>query len=275
MPEITKLGASAYVRMMLYAYPGWRKTSFVATTPDAGFKTLLIRSPLDQLPARALKADMEEVVVSTWEDMMGGEGILDWLRYDNHGFEFVWVDCWSVLQDVLLDDVWAATIADKPHRANLTPSGGLDRGEYGRNMERIGQFVRHLVGIKSFHVGMTAHPFEDAHPTNDEGGTLLVPYLQGKGMTPKICGYCNIIAFQEMIEEDDQLIARMHFRENARFYAKDLYETLAARPGGYMDYPTMPKLMEAITGTTNLPSRRKRGEAKPAAGRRKAGRRRA
>jgi hypothetical protein len=136
-------------------------------------------------------------------------------------------------------------------------------------MERIGQFVRHLVGIKSFHVGMTAHPFEDAHPTNDEGGTLLVPYLQGKGMTPKVCGYCNIVAFNELVEEDEKVWTRMHFRENPRFYAKDLYD---AFPQGYMDNPTMPKLMEAITGTTNLTARRGRRTA-PArvAGRRRKG----
>lgn len=286
MAEIQKLGKGKYVRMMLYAYPGWRKTSLIATTPEAGFKTLLIRSPLDQLPARALKADMDEVVVTTWEDMMGGDGILDTLRYDKHGYEFVWVDCWSVIQDVLLDDIWAGTIAAKPHRAynvdkqtgeikglNLTPTSGLDQGEYGRNMERIGQFTRHLVGCNSFHVGMTAHPFEDRHPTNDEGGTLLVPYIQGKGMTPKICGYCNIIAFNELKEEDDKSWSRFHVRENARFYAKDLYD---AFPEGYMDEPTMPKIMEAITGTTSLTSRRgRRGAGRaPAqrAGRRKGAR---
>jgi hypothetical protein len=256
--------------MLLYAYPGWRKTSFVATTPDAGFKTLLIRSPLDQLPKRALAADMDEIVISTWEDVMGGDGILDWLRDADHGYEFVWVDCLSIIQDVLLDDVWAATVAEKPHRANLTPSGGLDKGEYGRNMERIQQFVRHTVGAKRFHVGITCHPFEDAHPTNDEGGSLLVPYIQGKGMTPKICGYMNIIAFNELREEDDNSWARMHFRENSRFYAKDLYDSF---PSGYLDNPTMPKLMEAITGTTNITSRRgRRGATRTAAqrpGRRK------
>jgi AAA domain len=267
VPEVKKLGASDYIRMMLYAYPGWRKTSFVATTPDAGFKTLLIRTPLDQIPKRALDSGMDEVVINNWEDMMGGDGVLDWLRYDKHGYEFVWWDNVSVDQDVLLDDVWAGTVAEKPHRAykigqtgeieglNLSPTSGLDRGEYGRNMERIQQFVRHIVGINSFHIGFTAHPIEDQHPTNDEGGSLLVPYIQGKGMTPKICGYCNIIAFNELREDEDPTYTRMHFRENSRFYAKDLYD---AFPDGYMDNPTVPKLMEAVTGTANLTSRRGR-----------------
>jgi hypothetical protein len=97
-----------------------------------------------------------------------------------------------------------------------------------------------------------------------------VPYIQGKGMTPKICGYCNIVAFNELVEEGDETFARMHFRENARFYAKDLFDSSEE---GYMDNPTMPKLMEGITGTANLTSRRGRRSAGRAPAQ-KAGRRR-
>jgi hypothetical protein len=261
--------------MMLYSYPGWRKTSFIGTAPEAGLKTLIIRTPLDQIPARILRSGVDEVVVNTWEDMMGGDGILDFLRMSNHGYEWVWWDNVSVDQDVLLDDIWAATVAAKPHRLNLTPSGGLDRGEYGRNMERIQQFVRHVVGINSFHFGMTAHPFEDQHPTNDEGGSLLVPYIQGKNMTAKICGYCNIVAFQELMDKKDAPSwARQHYRENPRFYAKDLYD---AFDSGFMDNPTMTKLMKGVEAakkarpktTTQPRGRGRRGAAaKPQPGRR-------
>jgi hypothetical protein len=245
MPEITPVGAQAgpWVRQMLYAYPGWRKTSFIGTFPEAGFKTLLIRSGVDQIPARILKSGVDEVVVSTWEDLTGGDGVENFLRMSDHGYDWVWWDCVSIDQDVLLDDIWEATIAEKPHRNNLTPTGGRDRGEYGRNMERIQQFVRHVVGSNSFHFGMTAHPFEDQHPTNDEGGSLLVPYIQGKGMVAKISGYCNVIAFQELKEKDDQTWARQHYRENSRFYAKDLYD---AFDRGFLDNPTAEKFMTAI-----------------------------
>lgn len=228
---------------MLYSFPGWGKTSYLGTAADAGLKSLLIRSPMDQVPARILASGTDEVVVTRWEDMMGGDGILDHLRYSDHGYDWVFFDCISIIEDVLLDDVWAAVVDAKPHRGTLTPEGGLDRGEYGRNMERLQQWTRHMVGINSFHLCFTAHPHEGQHPTNDEGGFLLRPYIQGKNMTEKICGYMNIVSFLEVMEEDKKHWRRLHFRESPRYYAKDLYD---AFPTGYLDDPTVAKVMAAV-----------------------------
>lgn len=232
-----------YIRWMLYAWPGVGKTALIATAAEAGMKTLIIRSPMDQVPARALKSGAEEFVVEHWEQMMGGDGILEYLQHSNHGYEWVWFDCMSIIQDVLLDDIWQSVIAEKPTRASLLPSGGLDRGEYWRNAEREQQWIRHMVGAKSFHFGITCHPQEGPHPTDDEAGTLLTPWIQVKNMPEKICGYCNLVSFMELKSNDTETWRRVHFRENERFYAKDLYD---AFPKGYMDKPTIPRVMQAV-----------------------------
>lgn len=270
MPAIRTLGAGGYIRLMIHSYPGWGKTVIAASAAEAGLKTLIIRSPMDQIPKRALAMGAEEYVVTSWEDMSGGDGILEHLRMAPHGYEWVWLDCLSIIQDVLLDDVWQAVVAEKPHRGALTPAGGLDRGEFGRNMERIQQWIRHIVGANTFHFGITCHPAEQQHPTNDEGGTILAPYIQGKNMTEKICGYCNIVAFLEVMSDEDedapQSRRRLHVRENSRFYAKDLFD---AFPLGYIDDPTVAKLMAGVYGTNTKPAL-----AAPRKGRR-GGRRRA
>jgi hypothetical protein len=184
---------------------------------------------------------IDQVVASTWEDM--GK-VLEHLRMSNHGYNWVWWDNISVAQDVLLDDIWEATTLLRPDRLALTPKGGLDKGEYGRNMERIQQWVRHMVGCNTFHFGIMAHPFEGNHPTNDEGGTLLRPYVQGKQMTEKICGYANLVGFLELMENDEGVQwRRLHVKESPRWYAKDQYD---AFPKGYVDNPTVGKLMAAI-----------------------------
>lgn len=272
-PAIAKVGQDDFIRHMLYSFPGWGKTSYLGTAAAAGMKALLIRSPMDQVPARILQSGTDEVIVKNWEDMTGGDGILDFLRYSQHGYEWVFFDSISIIQDVLLDDVWAGVIADKPGRAfklddsgkitgpNLSPTSGLDRGEYGRNMERLQQFIRHIVGVNAYHFVITAHPHEGQHPSNDEGGFLLRPWIQGKNMTEKFCGYCNMVSFMEVIEEDDDtLIRRMHFRESPRYYAKDLFD---AFPDGYLDDPTIPKVLAAVeaakTGKNGKPSPRRRG----------------
>jgi len=71
-------------------------------------------------------------------------------------------------------------------------------------------------------------------------------------MTEKLCGYCNIVTFMELMEgqddkQNDIQWRRLHFRESSRYYAKDLYD---AFPKGYMDIvsdtPVVPNMMTAI-----------------------------
>src|SRR5215469_14765456 len=194
LPNIQPVGMSDWLRAVIYAYPGAGKTSLIGSGAEAGFKTLIVRSSMDLIPSRVLKSGAEEYVAVTWEQM---NEILTFCQHAHpFPYDIVWWDNISVSQDMLLDDVWEATIAEKPARAfkvnpdtgrfdkpNLSPTSGLDRGEYGRNMERIQQWLRHMVGCNTFHFGVMAHPHEGQHPTNDEGGFLLRPYVQGKMMT--------------------------------------------------------------------------------------------
>jgi len=259
---ITPVGTGDWIRLGLYSYPGWGKTSLAGTAAEAG-RTLIIHSSLSLLPSRILKLpNLEHFLADNWEQMLE---VQEYLRMSQHPYLWVWWDCVSIDQDVLLDDVWDATVAEKPARAyqigadgkpgkpNLSPTSGLDRGEYGRNMERIQQWIRHMVGANSFHFGVTFHPHEGQHPTNDEGGSLLRPYVQGRNMTEKICGYMNMVAFLEVIENDDKDLKwrRLHVAENSRFYAKDQYD--AFLPKGYTDNPTIPKIMRAIEGARGKP----------------------
>lgn len=256
--NIRPISEGDWIRWMLYSYPGWGKTSLLATAAELG-RTLIIHTSLDQLPARIMKIpNLDHVVCDRWGKM---EAVGDMLRMTKHGFFFVWWDCVSVAQDVLLDDVWEATVDEKPQRAykldqsgkrigpNLTPTSGLDKGEYGRNMERISQWVRHMVGAESFHFGITAHPYEGPNQINDEGGVFLQPWIQGKEMIQKTCGYMNIVSFLELkeVEKEDgvkQTWRRIHTNPSPRFYAKDLYDAML--PKGYMDNPTVPKVVSRI-----------------------------
>lgn len=262
LPGIEPIGRGDWLRLGVYAYPGWGKTSFAATSGAVG-RTLIIRSSLDLVPSRALRAatNLEQYVADTWEKMLDVE---EFLRMSKHPYLWVWWDCASVAADVLLDDIWAGTVAAKPSRAflvddkgvslgrpNLSPSSGLDKGEYGRNMERIQQWVRHMVGANSFHFGITFYPHEGVHPTNDEGGSLLRPYMQGKNMTEKICGYMNMVGFYEVKENADTKWRRLHLAENERFFAKDQYD--AFLPKGYVDNPDIRRIMTAVERARGKP----------------------
>lgn len=244
--RIRDAGKDDYIRWMLYAYPGHGKTSFISSGAAEGLKILLIRSPMDQIPKRALGTGMQEWIVSSWEDMLE---VQEYAQHEGSKWDWIWEDCISVMQDVLLDDIWGATVAEKPHRDNLTPSGGLDRGEYGRNMERIKRHVRHMAGCRQFHYGITAHPFEAPHPANDEGGVVLQPYVQGKNMSQHICAIMNTVSFMEVKENEDQTKKwrRFYFAESERWYAKDQQDAFVEK--GYADNLTLGKATAALTGT--------------------------
>lgn len=268
LPGIEAVGRGDWMRMVIHAFPGSGKTSLIGSGAENGMRTLIIRSSMDLMPARIMASGAEQFVADYWEKM---HEILDFLRMSNHGYDWVWWDCVSIAQDVLLDDIWAAVLMQRPDRAALTPQGGLDRGEYGRNMERIQQWVRHMVGCNSFHFGIMAHPMEGQHPTNDEGGFVLKPYIQGKQMTEKICGYANMVGFLEIKEDkDDNPFRRLHFRESSRWYAKDQYD---AFPSGYIDNPTLPAIAKAVERSRGRklgePSGRGRKAATPTTTRRR------
>lgn len=268
--NITDVGAGDWIRQLCFSFPGWGKTSYEGQAPEDGHPTLLIRSSLDLMPARILKSGAKMYTADTWESM---DRILDYCRMtpDPFPYEWVWWDNISTAQDKLLDDIWDATVIAYPRRAVKTIAGGKDRGEYWRNAERIQEWVRHMVGVNRFHFGIGAHPTEGQHPTNDEGGFVLKPYVQVKNMTEKICGYMNQVCFLEVAEDDDDAdkrIRTLHFRENARFYAKDQYD--AFLPSGKLVDPSIDKVMRAVAAARTGTATTRRGTAAGRRGRRAA-----
>lgn len=247
MPGITAVGstgAGRWARVCFYNYPGSHKTSLIGDG-TAG-KVLIIRSPMDNIPARIrANKNVQEWVVSTWEEMSGdSDSVLQYMRHEGHEWDWIWLDCLSVLQDVLLDDVWQATVAYKPHRAALTPQGGMDAGEYWRNAERLQQFIRSAVGSSGYHFGIACHLDEGDHPDNPDL-TVLRPFIHVKGMVQKICGYMNVIGYLQLKADEDgkNPYNRLHVRESPFWYAKDLYD---AFPQGYIDDPNMGEFTKAI-----------------------------
>lgn len=271
---IQEAGIGDKARMCLYSYPTVGKTSFLATGPrgEGGrkLKVLVVRSYADGMPARAIGSGLKEWVANDWTEMLK---VQEWARHDGSEFDWVWWDCASIAQDVLLDDIWDATVDAKPARAALTPEGGMDRGEYGRNMERIQQWLRAMVGCNMFHFGVTCHPHEGKHPTNDEGGVLLRPYLQGKMMTEKLVGYMNCVGFMELKEnkQTNEQWRRLHLKESVRWFALDRYDAFEK---AYVDNPTLPQITERLEAAivARKQSEAARGRGTTTGGRRGAGR---
>jgi len=253
----TSITRSKGVAMMLYGVPGVGKTRLIGTSDSA----LIIRPPTDHTDSIEDPAGIEEQVVRDWDDM---ESIKRELHQGLHEkYKWAWLDSISLFQEYGLGDLFAVAVAGKPSRAQFGP----DQPEYGTNFWRLAEWVRGMVGLADeglLHFGMTGHPMEKFNPVTKED--VWLPYLQGKNMSEKICGYCTIVAYLQRVEVEGK--AQRQLLSDAPGHIGvdkfDCFPELQSGRHGILD-PTMDKIEKAIQSKRPAQARR----AKPRAGRRR------
>lgn len=263
--QIEDATKSIHRRLLVYGEPGIKKTrDIVGTTPG---KVLVIRPPTDHLNA-VRPNDLSRIkqwVMRDWDDMDRAE---DYLRSEKgETWDFVWLDSASLLQDYLLDDELETEINEiskNPKRALWGP----DQGVYGRNMFKIAAWVRHVVGPDTFNFGIICHTSTEPLPSpdqDDEGDPIdkMMPWIQGRNMSPKICGYMNAVYLMAKNKEGRTFLRTS---SNQYFYAKDQFHIA---PNGVLWDPTTPKILSLIDGKTGqAPKSKTAGARRPAARRR-------
>lgn len=244
-PSIVKpVSMTKHVFLGVYGDPGIGKTRLVGSTPG---KVLIIRPGQEHMDsllpadkARAARGEIEEAVVSDWDDM---DRLMEYLRGDGGKlYDWVWLDNASILFDVLLDDVFQSAVDRKPHRKG----GPIDQGEYGINMTQYARWLRHIVGADLFNFGFTAHAEPNYSPDKDADGDpieKLMPWIQGKGMPNRFCGYMNIVAYYHKAKIGGKEGRRVLRTETTDvYYAKDQFD---AFDGRVVD-PTMEKIISLV-----------------------------
>lgn len=254
MPKIQPAGASAKVSMLVHADIGFGKTTFIGSGGKV-MKILIMRPPTDHVDP-IIGSGVNEMVVRSWEEIFEGleyvqhlpEGELDWF----------WIDSISLLQDIGLDDIYEGILDRKGPKGSLARKDreqfGPDRGEYGVNMWRLGQFVRHTVGAGTVNLGITAHSFYWEPDDNGVTPSCIWPWIQGKMMPQKISGMMNIVAFGSLQEREHRgrkrLVRVFHTNSTESYYAKCGLKlpdgTSPFGPTGTIINPTLPGIMEAI-----------------------------
>lgn len=243
---------SRTTKFLLYADPGWGKTPMLA---DAKGKKLILRPPVEHIDALSASAiaSCEEWVLNNWNDM--DEAYEELRLKPKRWKDWVLLDSVSGYQDIGLDDIWEFTIEKNERRKDY----GLDKGEYGINMQRLGRYIRYLVRLADegkFNLAVTAWPADPAFhgsmatSEDDERPDKLMPWIQGKNMSTKICGYMNLIGYGTFTEKGNRVI---YFEETERYIAKDAITSAGAfRPnGGKLIKPTMSQIEQAIDSARN------------------------
>jgi hypothetical protein len=226
--------------MLLHGPPGIGKTLLIAQQP----RTLILHPPTDHLDSIQKPSNVKEIILNDHDDAEQAHQYLQQGGSDK--FDWVWLDSLSLFQDHGLDEIWANLIAAHPHRKEW----GLDKGEYGRNMERISRWVRQMVGLSktgAFHFGITCHSTELFDPETDKD--MLMPYVQGKNMSTRTMAAMNIVGYYRWARQGKGKSAKrvrvIDFHETDSFKAKDQLNVFGAK--GRLVSPTMPDIHRAIS----------------------------
>jgi hypothetical protein len=246
--------------ILVYGVPGAGKTRFAGS----GDRTLIIRPPVDHTDSIPADADVQEWVIDDWSGMLEAFQFLQ--QGGSEDYDWVWLDSISLIQDALLDDVMVDAIARKPARSVekggiRVPEFGPDQGEYKINFDRINKWVRDMVGLAKmghFNFGITAHPVEIWDPIREE--ELWAPWVQGKNMSNKICGFMNLVAYLQEVRREGKPTQRLLLTEAPGFVGKDQFQALPELKSGRRGLvkPTVPELTKAIDAARGPARKRKK-----------------
>jgi hypothetical protein len=257
LAEPKRLEQGKGINMLLFGFPGVGKTPLLGSSE---LRTLIIRPPADHTASIRSPHNCREMVAADWAGMYEAKRYAQQKGWKE--FDWVWLDSLSVFQDFGLRDVLGDAIARKPSRAvekggTTIAEHGADQGEYGINFSRITGWVQDMVGFADegkFNFGITCHPEVWFNPKTED--SVLAPWIQGKGMIPKICGYMNIIAYLEEVQRDGKDPYLKLVSQAEGFYGKDQFHAFPKLKSGSRGIvnPTMSKIMDAVEAVREEPS---------------------
>jgi hypothetical protein len=225
------------IRACVYGDPGAGKTRLSGSSDKP---TLIIRPPMDHTDSlAAVGSTADEWVVDSWNEM---EEVNEYMRHEGqHEYEWFALDSISIWQDAGLDDVYEDMLARKhtERERQLRAQFGPDKGEYGVNMHRLAKWVRNICALDVNFI-VTAHPFKDEDP---DGDIVYMPWVQGKQMPEKICGYMNLVGYLTVREDKNGNHRRILITDRRdKWYAKDQFDAF----DGLLRDPTLPRIEEGI-----------------------------
>ncbi len=213
------------INLLVYSVPGEGKTVLAGTSP----KGLIMNCDLGD--ESITDSDCDAVDVTNYGEL---EDMYQYLKHEDHGYEWVWWDSLTLFQDrTLIDEILADAHAENPRQSADVAS----QREYLVSMNKVGRYVRQFVALP-INFGITCHVGTQDLKEPDSDDLIYMPLIQGNGMPSKVCGYMNVVGYLHEKDEKKRLITQ----RTSRFYAKDRFNAL----GKAVINPTIPKIEKLI-----------------------------
>lgn len=199
-----------WFRWLFYSDPGVGKTVLIS---QGGPDTLIADADLGTSSAKAAGSTAKRLSIRDWDDM---NALYEHIAYEKHGLRWVWLDGVSLFQERGLGQIMEDLVAEKPHRKLWQ----ADKGEIGQNMSRISTWVRTMCDLP-INFGITAHTFryEDKY-----GNLVYMPWVQGKMMPEKVCGWMNMVGHYYKEVKGDDVKRILLVETDGEHYAKNRYQ---------------------------------------------------
>jgi hypothetical protein len=236
------------INIIIYGEPGVGK-SVLAGTSNNGL--LLLNDGDEGSSAARQGSTCDSWVVHDYNDLTDA---YEYLRHEDHGYDWVWLDNASLFQEQGMDQIMEDLIAEKPHRNRFVP----DMQQYLVNQNRMSLLLRNLKSLP-VNFGMTAHVMEWS---DEEGETRTQPAFQGGqgAFSQKICGYMNIVGYLHVKKIGDKEERILLTQKTAKRVAKDRFNAL----GGRVVNPTIPKITALISSPSGPDPQAKKKKASSA-----------
>lgn len=243
--------------MLVYGLPGIGKTRLMGSSER---KTLILHPPTDHVDSIPAGGNAEHIEMSDHREMLDAFQALH-QKADGFDHEVVVLDGITLMEEYGMDDVFQAAVDRNPHRAEF----GWDKGEYGINRSRLTKWIRDMVGLckaGQFDFYMTAHVMNWEDPVTSE--ELWVPAFGSArtGLSAKLCGYMNIVAYYGMSGSKDEK-QRTLLVDADGFIGKDQYDCFPKLKSGRHGFvnPTLSDVEAAIHGQPTRTRKRRTGSA--------------
>lgn len=213
--KVTDVGQyDAYIHGMIVAAPGFGKTVFAGTAPNALFLTT---DPEGTISALAFGSQAKEWRIDTWSEINEAYRYLRDGGIKEMGLEWVIIDNTSEAKNLSMAESMFNARKHNAKRDEHVP--GLD--DHQRSQLQLKSFVKQMHDLP-VNVLWTAWRKTEEDSEGESFFTCGVHGQQGL-LAQEIQGYMNIVGFGEVEGDEDRVI---YFKQMKPYMGKDRYRAL-------------------------------------------------
>lgn len=204
----------AYIHAMIVAAPGFGKTVWCGTAPNALFLTT---DPEGTISALAFGSQAKEWMINVGSDMSDAYRYLRDGGIKEMGLEWVVIDNTGEAKNLFMAESMANGRRNNPRRDEFVPS--LD--DHQRSQLQIKAFIKQMHDLP-VNVLWTAWRKSETDSDGDDYFTCGVHGQQGQ-IAQEVQGLMNVVGFGEVDDEGNRVI---YFKQEKPFMGKDRYNAL-------------------------------------------------